>query len=366
MFRGVVRTARYARSWKSSANVSVRQINIRRDGLTVPATFVVPNGATGRLPGWIAIGGVSRKGRFHPQLVRFAEALASSGAAVIIPEVPEWRALNVTPRVTAPTIRGCVERLDTLPEVIPGRYGVIGFSFGAPGVAIAASSPELTESVSGIVLFGGYCSLKRTLTCQLTGRHEWSGVAYDLSPDPYGRWIVGSNHLTDVPGHEDDGDVALALHRLADAASGGRISAWEPHHDTMIRDLRGALPSRKHKVFDCLASTSSGSRPSDEECVALAIKLADACKRVEPLLEPVAALGSVRVPTQVIHGRGDRLVPFTESLRLMQGLPKDVQRGTTVTALLNHSKDQQVPSHLGRIRENAKLFKAMRRLVNTV
>ena len=366
MLRGVVRTARYARSWKSSANVSVRQISIRRDVLRVPATFVVPTGATGRLPGWIAIGGISRKGRFHPQLVRFAEALASSGAAVIIPEIPEWRALNVTPRVTAPTILGCVERLNTLPEVIPERYGVIGFSFGAPGVAIAASSPELTESVSGIVLFGGYCSLKRTLTCQLTGRHEWDGVDYNLRPDPYGRWIVGSNHLTDVPGHEDDGDVALALHRLADAASGGRISAWEPHHDSMIRDLRAALPWRKRRLFDCLASTSRGSRPPDEECVSLAVKLADACKRVEPLLEPVAALGSVRVPTQVIHGRGDRLVPFTESFRLMDGLPRELQRGTTVTALLNHSKDHDIVSRLDRVRENAKLFQALRRLVNTV
>ena len=89
MLRGVLRTARYVRSWLSNADVLGVETEIERDGKVIPATLVLPIRSRGPLPGWIALGGVSRLGRFHPQLMRFANALASSGAAVLVPEIPE-------------------------------------------------------------------------------------------------------------------------------------------------------------------------------------------------------------------------------------------------------------------------------------
>lgn len=366
MLRDVVRTCRYARSWKTSAEVSVRQIGIDRDGVSVPATLVVPAKARCRLPGWIAIGGVSRRGRFHPQLERFAEALSSTGAAVLVPEIPEWTRLDVSPRVTTPTIRACVDSLNGNPDVVPGRFGVIGFSFGAPGVAIAASRSGVADQIAGIVLFGGYCSLERTLTCQLTGRHEWNGVDRSLAPDPYGRWVVASNHLTAVPECEDAGDVATALRRLAAEASGRRIPAWDPYHDRMIGELRRALPERRRAIFDYFATPTDAVRPSEDECLAMAARLTAACRRVDPLLDPGEILKKICVPTQVIHGRGDRLVPFTEGLRLMSELPSDMRRGATVTSMFNHSADHVPESCVDRLMEGVKLFGALRRMVNTV
>ena len=98
MLRGMARTARYVRSWKTSADVQIRELTVERGSEAVPATLVLPTEAPEKLPGWIAIGGVSRRGRFHPQLARFADALASSGAAVLVPEIPEWRSPQVGPQ----------------------------------------------------------------------------------------------------------------------------------------------------------------------------------------------------------------------------------------------------------------------------
>lgn len=305
-------------------------------------------------------------GRHHPQLVRFSRALASTGAAVLVPEIPEWRILSLTPGVAAPTIRGCIDVLRSRPEVRRGKFGLIGFSFGAPQVAVAAAREDLAEHVAGIVLFGGYCCLERTLTCQLTGDHEWEGIGYTLAPDPYGGWVVGSNHLTDVPGFEDARDVAAALHRLARAASERRISAWESHHDVMIQQLRGALPERRRALFDLFAVPSGAGRPEREERAEMARKLAEACRRVAPLLEPAADLARVGLPTRLIHGRGDRLIPFTESMRLMQGLPEGARKGLTVTGLFNHSADSSPARMLDRAREGIRMLGAIRGLVNTV
>jgi pimeloyl-ACP methyl ester carboxylesterase len=304
-------------------------------------------------------------GRFHPQLVRFAHALASSGAAVLLPEIPEWRQLTVPPRVATPTIRASIEVLRRRPEVGPGKLGLIGFSFGAPQAAIAATREDLAEDLSGVVLFGAYCCLERTLICQLTGEHDWAGIGHSLSPDPYGGWVVGSNYLPLVPGYEDAVDVSSALHRLAVAASDLRVPAWLPQHDAMIEELRASLPQVRRPLFDLFATPTTGVRPEPAARRDIAMRLAETCRRLEPLLEPKAALASVRVPTRLIHGRGDRLIPFTESLRLWEELPASARGGITVTGLFNHSADRSPTGLADRVREGLIMLGAIRGLINS-
>jgi pimeloyl-ACP methyl ester carboxylesterase len=366
MLRGVLRTVRYARSWRSGADVQVHETEILREGVRVPATLIRPARVKGPLPGWIAVVGVSRMGRFHPQLMRFANSLASSGSAVLVPEIPEWRDLNVRPGFAAPTIRGSIDLLRARSDIRPGKFGLIGFSFGAPQVAISAAREDLSAHVAGAVLFGGYCCLHRTLHFQFTGRHEWDGADYERSPDPYGRWVIASNHLTDVPGCEDARDVAAALRQLAVAASEGRVSAWDPHHDKMIEELRLALPAGRRALFDLFATPTYSDRPGHDECADIGKRLADACRRVEPLLDPGPNLSNVRIPTRLIHGRGDRLIPFSEGLRLMDRLPPTARAGTTVTGLFAHSAGHTLTGFSERVRESVTFFEALRGVINTV
>ena len=366
MWQGALRTARYARSWKRTAQVSEEHTEIERCGTRVPATLVRPPRGAGPLPSWIALGGISCMGRHHPQLVRFSRALAASGSAVLVPEIPEWRRLELAPGAVAPTLRGCIDHLRCRPELARAPFGLIGFSFGAPQVAIAAGRGELRDDVAGIVLFGGYCSLERTMTCQLTGEHEWEGLDYRLSPDPFGGWVVASNYLTHVAGCEDAGDVASALSQLAYAASGQRISAWDARHDELIRELRRTLPPRRRRLFDLFATPSNETLAEPEEGRRVAIALAEACRREDPLLDPTTALRRVRLPTRLIHGRGDRLIPFTETLRLQRSLPEDACKGLTVTALFNHTADSAPTRAVDRMHERLKMFEAMRGMINMV
>jgi pimeloyl-ACP methyl ester carboxylesterase len=305
-------------------------------------------------------------GRFHPQLVRFANALAASGAAVLIPEVPEWRDLRLAPAATVPTVRAAVDALRMRPEVLPGPFGLMGFSFGAPQAVIAATHATLVTDIAGVVVFGGYCDLERTLRCQLTGCHDWDGVDHVLSPDPYGRWCVASNYLTSVAGFEDAGDVAGALRCLAIASTEQRLAAWLPEHDALKAELRSSLPQRRQALFDLFAPPTGEIRGELHERVQMAVALAGACRRVEPLLDPAGRLAEASTPVRLIHGRGDRLVPFTESLRFHDRLPSTVEAHVTVTGLFAHSADVSPPSLGARIWEGAVFFEALRGLINTV
>src|SRR5690606_13732427 len=88
MLKGSLRTLRYARGWRAGTDVVTEETAVRRANVDIPATPLCPAEHRGALPAWIALGGISCMGRTHPQLVRFAKALASSGAAVLIPEIP--------------------------------------------------------------------------------------------------------------------------------------------------------------------------------------------------------------------------------------------------------------------------------------
>jgi pimeloyl-ACP methyl ester carboxylesterase len=134
----------------------------------------------------------------------------------------------------------------------------------------------------------------------------------------------------------------------------------------MIEALRASLPARRRELFDYFARSTRAGRQEGPGGAALASGLALACQRVEPLLEPMSALAHVSLPTRLIHGRGDRLIPFTEGLRLGGGLPKDMLQDLTVTGLIDHSADCVPSTWAGRVREGAAFFGAMRGLINMV
>jgi pimeloyl-ACP methyl ester carboxylesterase len=366
MLRGGPQTLRYVRSWQAGSAPALLEIEVDRDGERIPATLATPPSHGGGLPGWIVLGGVTRMGRFHPQLSRFAHALAVSGGAVIVPEIPEWRDLRLAPGVTAPTVRAAVRALDERPDVDHGRYGVVGFSFGAPQAVMAANHPELADRIGVALTFGGYCNLERTLRCQLTGLHEWRGVTHRLDPDPYGRWVLASNYLTAVPGYEDACDVAANLRRMALASTERRVPAWDPALDGLKDELRDDLPADHRELFDLFAPPTGRPLTGGDRSEAMAVDLAGACRRTEPLLDPVQELERLRVPTHLFHGRGDRLVPYTESLRFREALPVALDANVTVTGLFAHSAGHRPTAFTERLHEAWIFFRGLQRALATV
>ncbi|MSR36739.1 MAG: hypothetical protein EXR95_08905 [Gemmatimonadetes bacterium] len=366
MLRAAGQTLRYARSWKQGSAPALHEVEVDRDGLRLPATLATPSVHRGDLPGWIILGGITRMGRFHPQLVRFAHALAASGTAVLVPEIPEWRDLRLAPAVTLPTVRAAVQALDARPEVRHGRYGLVGFSFGAPQAVIASGRAEVGDRIASVLSFGGYCDLERTLRCQLTGLHEWRGVTHRIDPDPYGRWVLASNYLTAVPGYEDAGDVATALRTLALASTDKRIPAWDASHDALKGEMRAGLPASRRELFDLFAQLAGVPLSGCERSEVMALELAGACRRIEPLLDPVPQLARARVPVHLFHGRGDRLVPYTESLRLRAELPAATHASVTVTGLFAHSADHTPAAITDRLRETWVFFRGLQRALGSV
>ena len=283
-----------------------------------------------------------------------------------MPEVPEWKDLRLEPELTLPTVRAGLREMRDLKATNDGPYGLIGFSFGAPQVLIACAHDDIANDVAGAVGFGGYCDIGRMVTFQMTGEFDWEGVTHRLRPDPYGRWIMGGNHLVSIPEYRDAQDVANALRRLATEAGERRILAWDPSYDALKEVLRSGVTHDRQWLFDVFAPPSHREQDLGQ-AERIAEQLAEAASEASPLLDPVPYLSGVRPPVQLLHGRNDHLIPFTETLRMAAAFPQEMRVDTTITALLAHSGDSsRLSSVRNEIREGVKLVRALSRLLAIV
>lgn len=333
-------TIRFLREYirPRSRGVEVVETTYVRDGGELPARLYRPAGVARPLPTWIVLHGLTWHGRGHPSLDRFARAVAAGGSAVFVPEIPEWSRLRVAPGVTGPTLLAAADAVLGGRIALAGRIAALGFSFGATqALAAASTAPALAGRLRAIAAWGGYCDLRNVFRFGFTGEYEYGGVRYTARPDPYGGWIMGANYLTRIPGLEDHEDVASALARLAEESGRRGVYAADAVYDPYKRELRAALPAGRRPVFDAFAPPA-GERPPDPELAGwLTDALAAAAVRADPLLDPGPRLARLGVRTLLAHGRDDRLVPFTETLRLGEAIPRAYRHGMTITALFAHS-----------------------------
>jgi dienelactone hydrolase len=361
-------TLRYLRHYlkPKPGRVSAEEIEFPRGAESLPATVYRPR-SHGALPGWVVLHGLTYTGRQHPSLVRFASAVAAAGNVVFVPDIPEWRALRVAPAVTVETIRSAVRALQSRDDVAHEHAGLFGFSFGATQALVASCEPEVRKLLSGVASWGGYCDLRRLFDFAMTGEHELDGVEHRVAVDPYGIWVMTGNYLTAMAGFEHAAGAAAALHALALEAGRSGLYAWDPAFDATKVQLRERLSAPDREVFDLIAPPTTRPAGHSAQMRGLARGLAEAVLRVDPLMDPTPYLPQVSLPTLLAHGRDDRLIPFTETLRLARALPAPVLRGCTITSLFAHSGGTR--SGLGPVgvaREGVRFIDLLRRTLTLV
>jgi dienelactone hydrolase len=366
-------TVRFLRQYLRPVTGATSAVDVtyRRGSDSLPATVYRPAGVRGALPGWVVLHGLTRTGRTHPALARFASAVARAGNVVFVPDIPEWRELRVAPTLAIETIRAAAAALQQRGDVRHEHVGLFGFSFGATQALIAAADEETASLLSGIAAWGGFCDLRRLFRFGLTGLHELDGMTWHTPPDPYGAWIMTGNYLPLVPGLEDTAELARALHALAIESGEIGHPAWDPIYDDVKLRLRADLSPRHRELFDIIAPLTTRTAREREElhpvALDLADRIADTALRLEPLLDPQPFLPRVHTRILIAHGRDDRLIPFSESIRMSRLVPPDRLDTITITSLFQHSGGTQ--SGLGPIgiaREGARFALLLRRVLRLV
>ncbi len=316
---------------------------------------------TSPAPGWVLLHGVTRPGPDHPAIVRFAAALARSGAVVLVPDIPTWRRLDLDPLPAQRALTTAVEHLSASPGVRPGGVVLVGLSFGFPQVLRVGARLAERGLVRGLGGFGSYCRLADALRFGLTGQFRWRGRIRYLRPDPYGRWVVAANYLHRIPGCEDAEPASRALRRLALLAGERRVPSWDPSYDAAKEDLERSIPEEHRPLFRLFAPPAD-REPEPGPAREMSRLLADAAHRTHPELAPPAGIGDApHPPVRLLHGRRDHLIPFTETLALERLLRNGVDVSATITGLLAHSRESGTTA--SRMRESVGFFAGLKELM---
>jgi pimeloyl-ACP methyl ester carboxylesterase len=217
------------------------------------------------------------------------------------------------------------------------------------------------------VSWGGYQSVHHLVEFGFTGEHELDGNRYSAEPDPYGRWVLGGNYLTKVPGFEDMDDVASALIELATEAGQRGVYAGDPVYEETKQSLAKRFTGEKLRTFDVFAPRGRIVGADRAYARELVKPLADTVVRTDPLMDPTNALHNLRVRTFLAHGRDDRLIPFTESVRAARMIPADGLAGCAVTGLFAHSGGTSSSlSTAGKLREGGLFLSVLDRALGLI
>jgi pimeloyl-ACP methyl ester carboxylesterase len=210
----------------------------------------------------VLVHGFAPEGKEDPRVQSVASLLARVGFDVAVPTIPGLTAGRLGPEDVEPVIGALAARRE--------KAVVVGASVGAGPALLAAADPRGRDRAGVVLSLGGYSSAAEVLRFWLTGTYAYDGVHGRVDHDP-------------------------ALVRMFVRANADRL-------DTASR-----------------AVLEAGDRDA-------AARFLDApppdFKRYLDTLSPLRVASAIGARLMLVHGRGDPVVPYTESLRLAAARPE--------------------------------------------
>lgn len=221
----------------------------------------VPAGLRGGRP-LVLVHGFTCEGKDDPRAREAAALLARAGFEVALPTVPGLTHGRLRADDVEPVVATLAAR--------PGSVILLGVSVGAGPAFLAAADPRVSDRVSAVVSLGGYASALEVLRFWLTGAYEFAGVRGRVVHDPL--------------------LVRLFVRANADLLTPAARA-----------ELDAADPERAARFLATLSPE---------------------LERYLDALSPVSVARDIRARLILVHGRADRAVPYTESLRLAAARPE--------------------------------------------
>ena len=264
--------------------------------------------------------------------------MARARFAVLVPDVPSLRALQVS-AADARVLADAVTHLDGLAPASDGRpVGVVAVSFAVGPTVLALFEPGIGPRVDFVLAIGGYHDSTALITYFTTGHYRstpnepWR----HRSPNAYGKWVFVLSNAARLDDPADRETLALmARMKLADL-------------DADVSALVGLLGPEGQSVHALLANR-------DPERVPALIAALPTGVRAEARALDLAGcdLGGLDTRFILVHGRGDTVIPETESQAFAASLSAD-----RVDLYLLDSLDHVNPTPPG-VRDGLRLLDAV-------
>jgi pimeloyl-ACP methyl ester carboxylesterase len=261
-----------------------------------------PDGAKAAL---VLVPGVVPEGKDDPRLVALAQTLVRARFAVLVPDIANLRAQQVSPD-DARAIAAAIAWLAGCGEPGARSVGVMAISYAAGPAILAALRPDTAPHVRFLVAIGGYYDTEAVVTFFTTGYFRAGAVQpwQEGSPNAYGKWVFVAANAQRL----DDPDDREALAAMA----GRKLNDLEAD----VTDLQAGLGPQGRAVTALLDNRDPDRVP------ALIGNLPEAVRGDLAGLDLSRAdLSQLEARLLLVHGRDDPIIPSTESEALAAAAP---------------------------------------------
>jgi len=253
--------------------------------------------------GIVLVPGLAVAGNNDPRLVALARTLARVNFMVLIPDVAGFRAYRMGSE-DVEVLVAAVQALGDAPEMQPRLpMGIGAFSFAVGPALIAALDGRVAERLDFIVAVGGYQDLRRLIAYYTTSAYRDDRD----TPTPYdkGKWIFALGVSDKLPDTSD----RLAIQAVA------RRAIYANTEEADVPAPAGLSPGGA-ALLELLTNTSS------ERVPALLARLPAPLRAEITALNPAEQpMNGLRARLLLLHGRGDNVIPYTESIALAESVP---------------------------------------------
>lgn len=285
--------------------------------------------------------GVHADGMDEPRLAKFARDFATSGLAVLTPELPDLLSYQVTPRL-ADQIEDAASWVIGQPELAPdGLVGLVGISFAGGLSVVAAGREGIRDRVAYVMSFGGHGDLARTLRYLCTGLQPDGTVR---TPHDYGVVVILMNAAPFV----------VPLEQVEPLRAGIRIFMKASHVDMVDKDAAAGI---FREAIDLEPSLPEPARTylhwvntrDVKQLGTLLLPIIDKTT-VSPALSPERS-PAPRRRALLLHGADDNVVPAVEATLLARYLESQGTPTTAlVTSLITHAEIDRPPTMMDVVR----------------
>jgi pimeloyl-ACP methyl ester carboxylesterase len=244
----------------------------------------------------LLVHGVNPTGKDDEQLVLLAKDLARAGFLVLVPDLEGIKTLRI--RVSdAEDILQSFLYLSRLVQAGP-RGGMMGISYGAGPMLLAAADPRIRDKVGMVATLGGYYDLRTVLLYALTGSFEYGGHRGYLRPDSSLRWMFAYRNVDLLRSTTDQ----EKLREIIEKRNQYEIAAADALAKSLGPDGRA--------LYDFLVNTDPERFAPLYEALPLSVR------EYVYQLSPARAIQYITASFIIVHGTDDYSVPYTESMRL--------------------------------------------------
>jgi dienelactone hydrolase len=274
------------------------------DDEELPADLWLPASASAEAPvgAVVFVSGINDQGRTHPALARIAAAMARTGAAVYVPELP----IFFDTRVDATEVGRIVaafEAVSDRPEVDPEKVGIMGISVGGSLSLIAAADPAIAERVAWVGSFGAFADAEELIADVVSHQYRDGNAIRDWEPALLVRQIVFGLVTEQVADGRDHAYLYGAYDELNNEGVHPFPDADLPLTSATGRDVERLL------LVDTLP---------DAEAVLDSVP--DASLALLDGISPIRHVDGIQARVYLMHDHGDRHIPYPNVVSLHDAL----------------------------------------------